>query len=207
MSGDRAGPIAPGSPTGERRREFDGERRREFDGERAREPDLRTWISSEPLDPGGLLKRLGDRRDGGLALFVGRVREWNRGRRVERLVYEAYREMAEEELARIAAEVAARSDVGAISAVHRVGELAPGEPSVAVAVAAPHRAAAFEASRAVIEEIKTRLPVWKREVYADGTVRWLGAPDLPGPAPAGEEAPPSSTGERSRAAGTSARRT
>lgn len=140
-----------------------------------RDPVLRTWISAEPLDPGGLLDDLGDERDGGVALFVGRVRAWNGGRRVTRLTYEAYVEMAEEELARIAAEVAGRAAVGAVAAVHRVGELAPGEPSVAVAVAAPHRAAAYEASRAVIEAIKVRLPIWKRESYADGTERWLGA--------------------------------
>lgn len=137
-------------------------------------PALRTWISSEPIDPATLLRRLGDERDGGVALFVGRVRAWNHGRRVTSLLYEAYGEMAEEELSRIASEVASRAAVGAIAAVHRVGELEPGEVAVAVAVAAPHRAAAFEVARSVVEEIKARLPVWKRETYADGDTRWLG---------------------------------
>lgn len=145
---------------------------------RERQPFLRTWISADPLDAAALLEGLGDERDGGLALFVGRVRAWNGERRVTRLTYEAYLEMAEEELARIAADVADGAAVGAIAAVHRVGELAPGEASVAVAVAAPHRAAAYEASRAVIEAIKARLPIWKREAYADGTERWLGAAEL-----------------------------
>lgn len=141
---------------------------------RARRAKVRTWIARRPIDPAELLADLGDERDGGLALFVGRVRAQNHGRRVTSLLYEAYAEMAEEELSRIAAEVASRGTVGALAAVHRVGELEPGEAAVAVAAAAAHRDAAFEAARSLIEEIKVRLPVWKRETYADGTTRWLG---------------------------------
>lgn len=139
-------------------------------------PRATARISDGPLDPAGLLEGLGGPADGGVVLFVGRVRDENEGRRVARLEYEAYVEMAEEELARIVEEAAGRFEVGAIAAVHRVGILSPGEPGVAVAAAAPHRAAAYRASRAVMEAIKKRLPVWKREEYEDGTSRWLGSP-------------------------------
>lgn len=141
---------------------------------RSRRPALRTGITSQPLEAGRLLAEVGDHSDGGVILFLGRVRRENRGRPVRRLLYEAYLEMAEEELARIASETADSFDVGAITVVHRVGTLEPGEASLAVAVAAPHRDAAFRAARAVIEAVKTRLPVWKREEYEDGTARWLG---------------------------------
>lgn len=173
-------------------------------GKREAPAELRTRITEDPLDPADLLENLGDRRDGGLALFVGRVREVNEGRRVVRLRYEAYREMAEQELARIASEVAGRFEIGAIAAVHRVGVLAPGEASVAVAVAAPHRDAAYEASRAVVEAIKARLPVWKREAYADGTARWLGVPEAPGAGPgasAAESGAPAGSSGGARAGG------
>lgn len=139
------------------------------------EPRVRTWLTDRPLDPAGLLEAVGGPADGALVLFVGRVRRVNRGRVVVGLRYEAYREMAEAELRRIAEEAAANFAVGAVVAVHRVGALGLGEASVAIAVAAPHRDAAYSASRAVIEEIKERLPVWKREEYADGTADWLEA--------------------------------
>lgn len=137
-------------------------------------PTLEARIVDTALDPPGLLAELGTASDGALVLFVGRVRRTNRGRPVMRLEYEAYREMAERELTSIVREVSERHGAGAISAVHRVGVLEPGEPSVAIAVAAPHRAEAYAASREVMEAIKERLPVWKREVYVDGADTWLG---------------------------------
>lgn len=155
---------------------------------RQRRPALRTRITRDPLEASRLLEGLGDRGDGGVVVFLGRVREENRGRPVLRLHYEAYLEMAAEELARIAREVAEAHDVGAISAVHRVGTLEPGEASLAVAVAAPHREEAFRASRAVVETVKARLPIWKREVYGDGTARWLGAASLDASAEGSSEA-------------------
>lgn len=136
--------------------------------------DLRTWITDARLEPAELLTSLGSSADGAVVLFIGRVRERNEGRVVERLEYEAYREMAERELAAIARDAAEAHGVGALTAVHRVGTLAPGEPSVAIAVAAPHRKEAYAASRAVMESIKARLPVWKRERYADGEEAWVG---------------------------------
>ncbi len=94
-----------------------------------------------------------------------------------RLHYEAYVPMAEETLYAIAAEAATRFGVGGVAALHRTGSLQIGEASVAIAVASAHRADAFDAARYVIEQIKTRLPIWKREEYADGSFVWLdGAP-------------------------------
>jgi len=131
-------------------------------------------ITEEPIQTDRLLD-LGSRADGALLLFVGRVRDHNDGRSVARIRYEAYAEMAERELEAILREAADRCEVTRIEAVHRTGELEIGEASVAIAVASPHRAAAFEASRYVIEEIKKRLPVWKREAYADGSDAWVRA--------------------------------
>lgn len=136
---------------------------------------IRTWITEEPLESVHFLKGLGSHADGAVLLFLGRVREVNEGRRVARLDYEVYREMAESELQAIVEEVAREFEVGAIAAAHRVGMLELGEISVGVAVAAPHREACYEASRAVIEAVKTRLPVWKREEYSDGSTFWVGS--------------------------------
>lgn len=115
----------------------------------------------------------GTHADGAVLIFQGRVREVNEGRRVTRLHYEAYEEMATRELESICEEAADRFEIGEVSAAHRVGDLDPGDVSVVVAVAAPHRAAAYEASRFVIERLKERVPIWKRERYADGETSWL----------------------------------
>ena len=131
-------------------------------------------ITEEPIQTDRFLD-LGSRADGALLLFVGRVRDHNDGRPVARLRYEVYAEMAERELEEILREAADRCEATRIEAVHRTGKLEIGEASVAIAVASPHRASAFEASRYVIEEIKKRLPVWKREVYADGSDAWVHA--------------------------------
>ena len=129
-------------------------------------------ITEDAIDTQGLLAGIGP-ADGAAVLFVGVVRDHNEGRPVEGVTYEAYREMAERELAGIVADVRAHTGVQRIRAVHRTGTLAVGETSVAVVASAPHRAEAFDAARAVIEAIKVRLPVWKREHYADGPDRWL----------------------------------
>lgn len=141
-----------------------------------REARVRTDLTRTAVAGERLLRGLGGHGDGAVALFLGRVREVNEGRSVVRLSYEAYREMAEAELERIAREAAAEHEVGEIVAVHRVGALEPGDVAVAIAVAAPHRGPCYAASRQVIEEIKARLPVWKKEEYADGSVEWVGAP-------------------------------
>lgn len=138
---------------------------------------IRTRITDESLDGPGPFEDLGDHSDGAVLIFQGRVRETNEGRTVTGLGYQAYGEMAEKELRAICEEAAGRFEVGAISAAHRVGELDPGEVSVVIGVASPHRASCYEASRYVIEEIKARLPIWKRERYVDGDAVWVGAPE------------------------------
>lgn len=139
---------------------------------------IRATITDEPLDGFAPFRTLGTPADGAVLVFEGRVREMNEGRPVSRLDYEAYRPMAESELRRICEEAAARHPVGAVIAAHRVGRLEIGEVSVAIGVAAPHRAACYEASRHVIEQVKARLPVWKHEHYEDGGSTWVGAPRL-----------------------------
>ncbi len=126
-----------------------------------------------PLDPTALLARVGEAEDGAALLFVGIVRDHADGRSVSGMRYDAYEEMARPVLAEIAREAAERLGTERVAVEHRVGELAIGEPSVAIAVSSPHREEAYAASRYVIEEIKKRLPVWKKERYADGDEAWV----------------------------------
>ena len=121
------------------------------------------FLTAEPIDPLPLLTGLTRPSDGGLALFVGVVRDHNEGRAVTRLTYEAYSPMAEKEMARIAAEIAARHPGARVAMRHRTGMLAIGDVAVVVAAAAPHRDEAFAACRDGIELIKARVPVWKKE--------------------------------------------
>jgi molybdopterin synthase catalytic subunit len=109
---------------------------------------------------------------GGIVTFTGTVRDASRGRRVLRLEYEAYAAMAERVLAAIGAEVG-REHGAAVAIVHRVGVLAPGEAAVVIACAAPHRSPAFRACEACIERLKQDAPIWKREVFDDGS-EWVG---------------------------------
>lgn len=130
-------------------------------------------VTEEELSGSELLGRLGGAADGAVVVFEGRVRDHNEGRIVVCLHYDTYREMAEDVLRQIASEAIERTGVTAIGALHRVGSLAPPAVSLVVAAAAGHRRPAFEACSYVIEELKRRLPLWKREEYADGTSRWL----------------------------------
>jgi molybdopterin synthase catalytic subunit len=141
-------------------------------------------ITARPISAAGLAEALAGPGQGAVVCFEGRVRDRNEGRTVRSLHYEAYEAMAVEVLREIAAEAAERHGAGAVAVAHRTGDLGPGEVSVAVAVAAPHRDQAFATARHAIEEIKHRLPVWKRERYEDGTERWLDGT----PPEAGEEA-------------------
>ncbi len=130
-------------------------------------------ITTDPVDACAVLDRVGGAEDGAVALFLGIVRNSNDGRPVTGMEYEGYTEMARDELSAIVAEAAERAHAGRMAAVHRLGALGVGEVSVAIAVSAPHRAEAFDAARHVIEEIKKRLPVWKREHYLDREAEWL----------------------------------
>ena len=134
-----------------------------------------TWseVTADPIDTAGLLTRVGDPADGAVALFLGIVRNHNDSRSVTGMDYEGYAEMARAQLAAIVTDAAERAGSDRIAAVHRLGTLAVGEVSVAIAASTPHRAEAFEAARYVIEEIKKRLPVWKREHYLDSGAEWL----------------------------------
>jgi molybdopterin synthase catalytic subunit len=120
------------------------------------------------------------------------VRDWNEGRSVIGIEYAAYGAMAERELARVVEEAGQRYGTGQIVVEHRVGALGVGEASVVIAVAHAHRASAYDASRYIIEELKRRVPVWKREAYADGTGAWVdpttqAAASHGGPLPARRE--------------------
>jgi molybdopterin synthase catalytic subunit len=130
-------------------------------------------ITTAPIDPGAVLAAVGSPADGAALLFLGTVRDHNDGRAVTGIHYDAYAAMAEDVLARVVEEAAARADTDRIAVVHRLGELRVGEVSVAIAVSSPHREEAFATARFIIEEIKLRLPVWKQERYQSGGARWL----------------------------------
>jgi molybdopterin synthase catalytic subunit len=130
-------------------------------------------VTDRPIDAATLLSEAASASDGAVLLFLGVVRNHSEGREVGHLEYEAYAPMAERVMGEIALEAAARWETGTISVVHRVGRLGVGEVSVAIAVAAPHRGDAYAASRYVIDEVKHRVPVWKREGYTEGESEWL----------------------------------
>ncbi len=136
-------------------------------------------LTREPLDLPALLGT--QDQDGALCLFVGVVRDHNAGRRVLHLEYEAYEEMALPLLAEIEAEVRQRWPVSAVRLEHRLGRLEIGEASVAVAVSSPHRAEAFAACRHAIDTLKQRVPIWKKEFYADGSA-WIDGQIVAAPA-------------------------
>jgi molybdopterin synthase catalytic subunit len=142
-------------------------------------------LTREPIDPG--LLAVPTPRDGAVCVFLGVVRDHNDGRAVRYLEYEGYEEMARPLMEEIAAEARRRFAVTEVRLVHRLGRLEIGETSVAVAVAAPHRGAAFDACRYAIDTLKKTVPIWKKEFYADGAV-WLEGPGQPAVA-VGEAAP------------------
>ncbi len=129
-------------------------------------------LQSAPIDVAALAAGASGDGIGAISLFLGSVRDVNAGRRVRFLEYEAYAGMAEREMERIVADAIARFGVTRVAIVHRVGRLEIGEISVAIAVAAPHRAAAMDACRFVIDTLKASVPIWKREHFADGAV-WI----------------------------------
>jgi molybdopterin synthase catalytic subunit len=130
-------------------------------------------LSDVPIDTTGLLAGLGGTAAGACVTFEGRVRDLNEGRPVVALEYEAYPPLAEKEGAKIMAETAAKFPVLGVVCVHRTGRLGLGDLAVWVAVTAAHRGAAFEACRHVIDQVKERVPIWKKEFYADGATEWI----------------------------------
>jgi molybdopterin synthase catalytic subunit len=135
--------------------------------------ELHSWITDEPISADTVLRRVTAAEHGAAVVFLGIVRDHNDGRPVRGIHYDAYREMAQQLLADIVAEAAMRVQPAQIAAVHRLGELAVGDVSIAIAVATPHRAEAFEACRYVIEGVKQRLTVWKQEHYLTGESTWV----------------------------------
>lgn len=129
-------------------------------------------LTHQPIDLSPLLQQVSGPDRGGIATFVGLVRNHQDGRQVLRLEYSAYEPMAEAESARIVAEASQRWPA-TVALLHRLGSLAIGDTAVAVVAASAHRAAAFDACRYVIEEVKRRVPVWKKEFYADGAIEWV----------------------------------
>jgi molybdopterin synthase catalytic subunit len=126
-----------------------------------------------PIDPVPLLRRVATPANGAVILFLGAVRQVNDGRAVTGIDYAAYEGMAASELESIVADGASKFGTPDIAVEHRLGELAVEEISVAIAVGHPHRDTAYALSRWVIEELKRRVPIWKREHYADGTREWV----------------------------------
>jgi molybdopterin synthase catalytic subunit len=128
-------------------------------------------ITGEPIDVGASVAAVIHPSAGGMAFFIGTTRTPSDGRDVSHLEYEAYAPMALKKMEEIVDDAGRRWPIVAACAVHRVGRVDPGEASVLVAVSAGHRAAAFEACRFLIDEIKKEVPIWKKEVFVDGQRR------------------------------------
>ncbi len=132
----------------------------------------RFQVVDRPLSLAEVVEAVSASGLGGIVTFTGTVRDESHGKRVLRLEYEAYAPMAERKLAEIGAAVAREHGV-AVAIVHRVGTLAPGDAAVVIACAAPHRTPAFRGCEACIERLKQDVPIWKREVFEDGS-EWVG---------------------------------
>lgn len=130
-------------------------------------------LTEQPIRLDPLIDQVRAPDRGGIAIFLGLVRDHHQGKGVLGLDYSAYGEMAESVTAEIVKEVTGRGSRVAVAVQHRIGALTVGDTAVAVVAAAPHRAEAFDACRYVIEELKKRVPVWKKEMFVDGTVEWV----------------------------------
>jgi molybdopterin synthase catalytic subunit len=137
-----------------------------------RDEERRCTLSDQPLDVGRVVARVAGPDAGGIVTFVGAVRDASRGHAIRHLEYEAYPEMAEREMEKIADEAAAQWPGARVAMAHRTGLLAIGEIAVVIAAAAPHRAEAFAAARYAIDTLKQRVPIWKKEV-AEGGEYWV----------------------------------
>ena len=126
-----------------------------------------------PIDPMSIIRDVSNRRNGAMLLFLGAVRQVNDGRDVTGIDYAAYEAMAQRELDAIVVEASEKFATPDVAVQHRLGELGVEEVSVAIAVGHAHRDAAYAVSRFVIEELKRRVPIWKREHYTDGTREWV----------------------------------
>jgi molybdopterin synthase catalytic subunit len=130
-------------------------------------------LTDRPIDLAAVVAEVEDERAGAIATFLGTVRAESRGHRVVRLEYEAYEGMAENVMAELAEQLAARYDLCAVAITHRIGVCEIGEASVAIAVSAPHRQDALAACKDAIDTLKETVPLWKKEVY-EGGEEWVG---------------------------------
>lgn len=130
-------------------------------------------VVAGPIDDIALENEVRTDADGAVIVFRGVARRHSRGRDVVHLEYEAYPEMAEKVMAQIAGEIKTRWPVTAVAMVHRTGVLEIGQASVVIAVSAPHRGEAFEAAQYAIDRLKQIVPIWKKEVWSDGS-QWIG---------------------------------
>jgi molybdopterin synthase catalytic subunit len=132
-------------------------------------------LRDEPLSVDEVVAAVRDPSAGGLVVFVGTVRDNDDGRGVDRLDYEAH-PSAEARMRAVAESVAAKHPAVAVAATHRVGSLAIGDIAVVVAASCPHRGEAFDAARALIDELKATVPIWKHQLFNDGSEEWVGTP-------------------------------
>ncbi|HEX6576881.1 MAG TPA: molybdenum cofactor biosynthesis protein MoaE [Jiangellaceae bacterium] len=132
-------------------------------------------MRDEPLSVDEVLAAVSDPGAGGTCVFVGTVRDVDGGRGVHELDYTAHPSV-DGVLRDVAADVTGAVPITALAAVHRVGDLAVGDIAVVVAASAPHRGEAFDACRRMIDELKKRVPIWKHQLFDDGTEEWVGSP-------------------------------
>lgn len=130
-------------------------------------------LTHDPIDPSRVLAQVASTQAGAVVLFLGVTREFTQGRQTATLDYECYPAMAERKLRELEAQACRDWPLVACSIVHRLGRVDLGETSVAVAVSSPHREAAFQAGKWLIDTLKQEVPIWKREHWADGSTEWV----------------------------------
>jgi len=130
-------------------------------------------LTHSPIDSAAILAQVASNDAGAVVLFLGTTREYTKGRQTASLDYECYPQMAQAKLAELEARAREKWPLIHVSIVHRLGRLGLGEASIAIAVSSPHRQAAFEAGKWLIDTIKEDVPIWKQENWADGTSEWV----------------------------------
>ena len=145
-------------------------------------------VTDQVLNPAEAIAAVGSPAAGAIDVFLGVVRDNNLGRGVDHLVYDAYPEMAEKTMAAIGEEARQRFGLIDVAIFHRTGRLEIGEASLVIAVSCGHRAASFEGGHWLVDEVKKRVPVWKKEVWEDGE-EWIEGPESLGMQQAGAAAP------------------
>ena len=129
-------------------------------------------IQSEPIDVPKIMSEIGTDEDGAIVSFTGRARNHSHGKSVKYLQYEIYNGMARKELEKIAKEAEDKWSLNTCIVVHRYGKINVGEPSIFIAVSTPHRKESYSSSQYIIDEVKERVPIWKKEFYTDNS-EWV----------------------------------